>query len=258
MSETTRMTPTALVTGGSRGIGAATVIALAVRGYDVAFTYRNKASRAQDVVSLVQQRGQQSLAVGCDITQEEERSRLFKSLSDWRPALQLLILNASGGLEREALAADPDYPMHINRDAQVALVDEALPFMAADSTIVFITSHWAHLYGRAVQIPAYEPVAASKYAGEMALRARQNELEKRGIRLLVVTGDLIADTITPKLLERSAPGLAANRVEHIGALPTATEMGEIIASAATEAKYTTGETIVVGGTLESLLSTPGI
>jgi hypothetical protein len=36
--------------------------------------------------------------------------------------------------------------------------------------IVFVTSHWAHLYGQMEQLPAYKPIAESKYAGEQALR----------------------------------------------------------------------------------------
>src|SRR6185437_14331632 len=100
-----------------------------------------------------------------------------------------------------------NYPMRINRDAQINAFHGALPLMTQGGVVVFVTSHWAHLYGQVEQIPAYEPVAESKHAGEVALRARKDELAARGIRLIVVTGDLIEGTITPKLLERTAPGL---------------------------------------------------
>jgi hypothetical protein len=143
--------------------------------------------------------------------------------------------------------------MHINHDAQLMLVEHALPMLAKGSTIVFVTSHWAHLYGQMQQVPAYEPIAESKYAGEQALRAQQDALRKRGIRILVVTGDLIEGTITPKLLERTAPGLTEHRRSTIGPLPTATEMGKAIADAATDASLPTGHTVVVGGSLESQL-----
>ena len=133
-------------------------------------------------------------------------------MADWgHGRLDVLVLNASGGLERERVAADPLYPQRINRDAQVALVEAARPIMPAGSTVVFVTSHWAHLYGRVEQLPAYEQVASTKYAGEQALRAQQDMLAAAGIRLLVVTGDLIEGTITPKLLERVTPGLAGAR-----------------------------------------------
>ncbi len=251
MSETAQR-KIALITGGSRGIGAATTLALADHGYDVVITYRNKAARATEVAAQAEQRGVRALAVGCDITKVAQREQLFATLQTWGDHLDALILNASGGLEHDLLADDPDYPMHINRDAQVALLDLSLPLMPPHAVIVFVTSHWAHLYGQVEQIPNYEPVAASKYAGEQALRVRQPELAQRTIRLVVVTGDLIDGTITPKLLERAAPGLAEQRRTSIGPLPTAEDMGTAIAAAATDATLTSGHTIVIGGTLASL------
>ncbi|MGI9058648.1 MAG: SDR family oxidoreductase [Ktedonobacteraceae bacterium] len=244
----------ALVTGGSRGIGAATAIALAERGYDVVITYRNKVARADDVVTHITQYGGRGLALACDVTQQVDVERLFAQVKAWSGRLDLLILNASGGLERDLVAADPQYPMHINRDAQLALVDGAIPLMVAGGTVVFVTSHWAHLYGQVEQIPAYAPVGESKYAGEQALRQRQPELTEKGMRLIVVTGDLVDGTITPKLLERSAPSVIDQRRHAMGQLPTATEMGEAIAIAATDATLPDGHTVVVGGSLESLLS----
>ena len=202
----------ALVTGGSRGIGAETAVALAERGYDVFITYRNKAARAREVVARIEATGRRANALASDITAPEEPARLLRAVADWGDGqLDLLVLNASGGLERELVAADPRYPQRINRDAQVALVEAALPIMPAGSSIVFVTSHWAHLYGQVEQLPAYEAVASSKHAGEVALRARQEAFTAAGIRLLVVTGDLIEGTITPKLLERVTPGLAGSR-----------------------------------------------
>jgi NAD(P)-dependent dehydrogenase (short-subunit alcohol dehydrogenase family) len=241
----------ALVTGGSRGIGAAAASALAERGYDVVITYRNKAARASKVAAEIAKRGAQALAVQGDITRQEDITQLFTTIKAWCDHLDLLVLNASGGLERDLLAADPNYPMHINRDAQLALVEAALPVMSPSSGIIFVTSHWAHLYGQIEQIPNYAPIAETKYAGEQALRAQQEDFARRGIRLIVVTGDLIEGTITPKLLERKAPGLSSQRREQIGTLPTANDMGEAIATAATNPTLRSGQTIVVGGTLEA-------
>ncbi len=245
--------PVALITGGSRGIGAATARALADCGYDVAITYRNKAARALEVVSEMKQLGVRAMAVGCDITRQADLASLFGTLKEWSGKLDLVVLNASGGLERDLLAADPAYPMHINRDAQLALLDEALPLMHEGGTVVFVTSHWAHLYGQVQQIPVYAPIAETKFAGEQALRARQEGLASLGIRLIVVTGDLVEGTITPKLLERAAPGLSNYRRGQIGQLPTATEMGKAIALAATDRSLPSGHTVVVGGTLAAFL-----
>jgi NAD(P)-dependent dehydrogenase (short-subunit alcohol dehydrogenase family) len=244
----------ALLTGGSRGIGAATALMLAQHNYDVALTYRNKAARAREVVEAIVQQGQRGLALACDMTNADDVQRGVQQVSTWSTHLDALILNASGGMERDLLAVDPDYPIHINRDAQLHFVDAVLPLLVHGSTITLVTSHWAHLYGQMQQLPAYEPVAASKYAGEQALRARQDELAALGIRLLVVTGDLIEGTITPKLLERTAPGLLEQRRTKEGTLPTATEMGQQVALATLNPSLPTGSLVVVGAPLTSMLS----
>lgn len=245
--------PVALITGGSRGIGAASATALARRGYDVALTYRNKAARAEEVVRTVAEAGVAGMALACDITVAADVANLSEELHTWSGRLDVLVLNASGGLEREALAADPNYPMRINRDAQVAVLDATLPLMGSGGVIVFVTSHWAHLFGRVEQLPAYGAVGESKHAGEVALRARMGALGERGIRLVVVTGDLIEGTITPRLLERKAPGLTGDRQAALGKLPTAEDMGEAIAVAAIDASLPSGHTVVIGGALGSLL-----
>ena len=243
----------ALITGGSRGIGAATALTFARHGYDVALTYRNKAARAQEVVQAIEHLGQRGLALACDMTHSEEIQRFFQAFQAWSGHLDALVLNASGGMERDLVAADPDYPMHINHDAQIQFVDAALPLLKSGSTITLVTSHWAHLYGQMQQLSAYEPVAESKHAGEQALRARQREFAGLGLRLLVVTGDLIEGTITPKLLERAAPGLIAERRTTQGALPTADEMGQQVALATLNPALANGSLVVVGAPLESML-----
>ncbi|HET7638874.1 MAG TPA: SDR family oxidoreductase, partial [Ktedonobacteraceae bacterium] len=154
--------PVALITGGSRGIGAATALALAGHGYDVIITYRNKEARANEVIAQLTQRRVRGLALRCDVTQQADLAHLFNTVKAWNGHLDIVVLNASGGLERDLVAADPQYPMRINRDAQLALLDGALPIMPHGSTLVFITSHWAHLYGQVEQIPAYTPIAETK------------------------------------------------------------------------------------------------
>jgi NAD(P)-dependent dehydrogenase (short-subunit alcohol dehydrogenase family) len=243
---------TVLVTGGSRGIGAATAQALAASGYSIAVTYRNKARRAGEVVAGISAAGGAAIALGGDITEPQGRAALYHGFLAWRQQLNTLILNASGGLETDLVAADPTYPMLINRDAQVALVDQFVPLMPAGATIVFVTSHWAHLYGQTPQLPTYEPVAASKFAGEQALRARLADFASRSIRLIVVTADVIEGTMTPKLLERASPGLADERRASQGPFPTAPELGEAIAATLTDVTLHNGATVVVGGTLDSL------
>src|SRR5579864_3515569 len=138
----------ALITGGSRGIGAETALALAEAGYAIILTYRNKAARADEVAAAIAQSGRKALALACDITQTEAVVEMLDQVCKWTDHLDILVLNASGGLERDLVAANPDYPMLINRDAQLSLVAEVLPMLCPGSVIVFVTSHWAHLYGQ--------------------------------------------------------------------------------------------------------------
>ena len=114
---------TILLTGGSRGVGAATTTALAARGATVIFTYREKATRAEEVAARA---GGRAIAAQADLTVPADLDRLIATARSVAPRLTGLVLNASGGLEKERLAADPDFPLHLNRDAQLALLDRAL------------------------------------------------------------------------------------------------------------------------------------
>jgi len=239
----------AVITGGSRGIGAATARELARRDHDVAFTFRNKAGRADEVAADIVENGGAALALQADITDRSALDAFADAVRAWRTGVDLLVLNASGGLERDLLAADPDYPMLINRDAQLATLEALLPLMPEGATLLFVTSHWAHLYGTVPQLPDYEPVARSKHAGELALRARVGDLAARGIRLLVVTGDLVEGTITAKLLERRSHGLHdARALESV----TPERFALAIADAAVDPSLASGTTVVVGGALASV------
>lgn len=240
---------TAFVTGGSRGIGADTCVGLACAGFDVAFTYRNKAARAQEVAGAITTAGAAALPLQCDITVAADLARAVAEIRALMSPLRLLVLNASGGLERDLLAADPEYPMHVNRDAQLAVLDVVLPLLEQGATVVLVTSHWAHLYGRVPQLSQYEPIARSKHAGEIALRERVPAL---GLRLLVVTGDLVEGTTTAKLLERADPGVGALRSDAEHRLPTIGDMANAIVTAVLDETLPSGHTIVVGRELASL------
>ena len=233
----------ALITGASRGVGAALADILARRGVDLALNYRDKRARAETVAERIESLGRRAVLVQADITVPEDVARMFGEIHAAFGGLELLFLNASGGLEKNKA---PDYAMRLNRGAQLELLTQALPLMPAGSRVVFVTSHLAHFYGQTSSLPGYEPVAESKRAGEDALRALIPELAVRGISLVVVSGDLIEGTITPKLLERTAPGLIATRREQTGGLPTTEEFATAIADAAGDRGLESGATVFVG------------
>lgn len=125
-----------------------------------------------------------------------------------------------------------DYAMKLNRDAQVGVLDAALPLMASGSRIVFVTSHQAHFIDEVPTLPEYVQVAKSKRAGEDALRARIPELAEKGIEFVVVSGDMIEGTITATLLERVRPGAIDSRREAAGKLYSVSEFAAEVAQAA--------------------------
>ena len=222
---------TALVTGSSRGIGADTARYLAQAGADVVINYRNKAPRAEKLANELRELGVQVLVVGADLTDEHSVAAMFAKVESAFGGLDILVLNASGGMES---GMGEDYALRLNRDAQLGVLDAALPLMRDGSRVVFVTSHQAHFIRTTPTMPEYEPVALSKRAGEDALRERIPELAERGIGFVVVSGDMIEGTITATLLERANPGAIASRRESAGRLYNVSEFAAEVAQAAVD------------------------
>lgn len=222
----------ALITGSSRGIGADTAGYLAAAGAKVVINYRNKEARALKVVASIEERGGEAIAIGADLTEPASLASMFAEVRERWGGLDLLVLNASGGMEA---GLGEDYAMRLNRDAQLNVLDAALPLLGAGSRVVFVTSHQAHFIETVPTMPEYEPVARSKRAGEDALRARIPELQAAGVSFVVVSGDMIEGTITATLLERVNPGAIASRREAAGKLYNVSEFAAEVARAAVEA-----------------------
>lgn len=221
----------ALVTGSSRGVGADTVRYLAEAGAKVVVNYRNKAARAEKLVARIQEAGGTAVAVGADLTDADSLASLFETVRAEYGGLDLLVLNASGGMES---GMGDDYALRLNRDAQVAALMGALDLMADGGRVVFVTSHQAHFIRTTSTMPEYVPVALSKRAGEDALRERIPGLAAQGIGFTVVSGDMIEGTITATLLERANPGAIAGRRESAGRLYNVAEFAAEIARAAVD------------------------
>jgi NAD(P)-dependent dehydrogenase (short-subunit alcohol dehydrogenase family) len=236
---------TALVTGASRGIGAEVARLLAARGADVAINFRSKMLRAAEIADEVRARQRRALLVQADLTDNTGLGQMMQVIGREFGRLDILILNASGGLEKDK---PESYAMELNLTAQVQTLNAALPLMPTGGCVVFVTSHWAHFYGEKPVYASYEKVAASKKAGENALRERLPELTARGLRLAIVSGDIIEGTITPKLLERSQPGMMESRREQTGSLPTVHEFAAAIVGAAAASTDPTGSVHFVGPT----------
>jgi NAD(P)-dependent dehydrogenase (short-subunit alcohol dehydrogenase family) len=221
----------ALITGSSRGIGADTAKYLAAAGARVAINYRNKEARALKLVAAIEEKGAEAIAVGADLTDPSSVTTLIDAITTSYGGLDILVLNASGGMES---GMEADYAMKLNRDAQVEFLNSMRPLLAPGSRVVFVTSHQAHFIKTVETMPEYLPVALSKRAGEDALRDLIPELTDAGIEFVVVSGDMIEGTITATLLQRANPGAIEARKEAAGRLYNVSEFAAEVALAAVE------------------------
>lgn len=219
----------ALVTGSSRGIGADTVRYFAEAGADVVINFRNKAPRAEKLANELRALGRRALVVGADLTDPGSVAEMFAKVKDEFGGLDILVLNASGGMES---GMAEDYALTLNRDAQLDVLAQARPLLNEASRVVFVTSHQAHFIRTTPTMPEYEAVATSKRAGEDALRELIPGLAADGIGFTVVSGDMIEGTITATLLERANPGAIATRRESAGKLYNVSEFAAEVARAA--------------------------
>lgn len=218
----------ALVIDASRGIGAEVAQQLAGPDTHVIMNYREKADRANAIADGIREVSGHASIVAADISDEAASAAMIEDIARRFGRLDVLVLNASGGLE---LGAEPGYAMHLNRDAQRRLTRLALPLMPAGAHIVFVTSHQAHFYPNKAVPKGYATIAASKRAGETALYTMRSEFDHKGVHFTVVSGDMIDGTIIVRLLQRRDPEVVEARSH--APLPTVSEFATAIAHAAT-------------------------
>jgi NAD(P)-dependent dehydrogenase (short-subunit alcohol dehydrogenase family) len=135
----------ALVTGASRGIGASVVHMLAAQGADIAINYHSKGSRAENVATDVRAVGRHALLIQGDLTNPDDTAAMIESVRVEYGKLDLLVLNASGGLEKDKPA---DYAMQLNLTAQVRLVEMALPLIPRGGRMILLRATWRTSIGR--------------------------------------------------------------------------------------------------------------
>lgn len=234
---------TVVITGSSRGVGADTAKILAGEGANVVVNYRQKAPRANKVVKEITEAGGKAIAVQADMTDVESLRGLLQAGVDEFGGVDILILNASGGMESDM---GEDYALRLNRDAQNDALTEGLKVLPEGGRVVFVTSHQAHFINDVETMPEYEAVAKSKRAGEDTLTARVPEMAEQGVSFVVVSADMIEGTVTATLLNRARPGALEQRRESAGKLYSVNEFAQEIAKTVS-ADVETGHVELVGG-----------
>ncbi|QCN95586.1 glucose 1-dehydrogenase [Azospirillum argentinense] len=133
----------ALVTGGSRGIGAAIALALADKGADVAISYERSAERATEVVRAIEAKGRRAVAIQADSADPTAMGALVGRTVEALGGLDILVNNAGiarQGMVAEMSLADIDALLNVNVRAAVLVAQAAIPHLKEGGRIVFIGS----------------------------------------------------------------------------------------------------------------------
>jgi 3-oxoacyl-[acyl-carrier protein] reductase len=231
---------TALVTGGSRGIGRAIALALAQAGADVAVNYRMNAAEAEQVCGMIAKLGRRTVKVPADVSAAGDVARLVTATEAALGPVDILVNNAGiappVGIEAltEALW---DETIAVNLKSVFLVTQAVLPGMRQRrwGRIINISSTAAQIGG--IVGPHY---AASKAGIHGLTHGYASRLAKEGI-----TANVIAPALIETDMVRALPAAAVDRIP-VGRFGRPEEVAEIAVMLARNG-YVTGQTINVNG-----------
>jgi len=237
---------TALVTGGSRGIGRAAALALGAAGARVIVHYGRNAGEAETVVAQIRQAGGRAELVGADLAAPDGAHALAaqvrKLVGD---RLDILVANAgiSKGATIEATTvSDFDQLFAVNVRAPYFLVQQLLPALGEDSRVIFVSS----LAARAA-VGAISAYAATKGAVDTMVKQFAAALGPRGIRVNAVAPGVI-DTDMSNFARTEQGQTMVLGMQALQRIGQPADVGDVIAFLASDAaRWITGETVHVDG-----------
>lgn len=243
---------TVLVTGGGRGIGAATARLAAERGYTVCVNYRSNRAAADAVVADIESRGGTAIAVGADVSMETDVLRLFQAIDERLGPLRALVNNA-GVLETQTRVDSIDAA----RIGRVFATNVTGAFLCAREAVKRLSTARGGAGGaivnvssRAAQLGApgeYVDYAASKAALDtltvgLALEVAAEGIRVNGVRAGIIDTDIHASGGEPRRVDRLGPQLPMKRGGH--AIEVARAILWLLSD---EASFSTGTFIDVSG-----------
>lgn len=246
----------ALVTGASRGIGAAIATALAAEGARVAINYVGAAGEAQSVAEGIVRAGGEALCVQADVADEDQVTRMFQTVIDAWGSLDLVVNNA--GIQRDAPVADmtrADWQrvIDVNLTGQFLCAREAVRVFRrrpassapprAHGTILCVSS--VH---QVIPWAGHVNYAASKGGVDMLVKTLAQELAPERIRVVSIAPGAIETSINRAAWQTPEARAALREVIPYGRIGSVDDIARAAVWLASDAAdYITGSTLFVDG-----------
>ena len=234
----------ALVTGGSRGIGAAIARRLAADGANVAITYTKGAAAAAFVVKEIERDGRKAIAIQADATDAHAVEAAVEKTVATFGRLDVLVNNAGTAIPKrfeETTLEELDRLININIRGTFVATQAALKHMKNDGRIIMIGS----CVGERVMTPGLVPYSATKGAVKMFSQALSREVGDRGITVNNVQPGPIDTDLNPAAGDWAVPQKAATALNRYGSVDEVAALVSFVASP--EAAYITGANLTVDG-----------
>jgi 3-oxoacyl-[acyl-carrier protein] reductase len=234
----------ALVTGGSRGIGAAIAKRLAADGADVAITYSKDAASAASVVKEIERAGRKAIAIQANAADAAAvKAAVEKTFATFN-RLDVLVNNAGTAIPKpfeEATLEEMNRVIDINIRGVYVATQAALKHMKEGGRIINIGS----AVGERVAAPGLVPYAGTKGAVKMFTQALAREIGNRGITVNNVQPGPIDTELNPASGDWAVPQKAATALNRYGKVDEIAAMVAFVASP--DAAYVTGANLTVDG-----------
>ena len=234
----------ALVTGGSRGIGAAIAKRLAADGANVAITYTKGADAAAAVVKDIERAGGKAIAIQADAADADAGTAAVEKTVATFGRLDVLVNNAGTAIPKtfeETTLEEMDRVIDINLRGVLATTQAALKHMNDGGRIIMISS----AVGERAVAPGLVPYAATKGAVKMFTQALSREVGSRGITVNNVQPGPIDTDLNPASGDWAVPQKATTALDRYGRVDEIAAMVAFVAGP--ESSYITGANLTVDG-----------